>query len=123
MPKTNRKNEIMHCDKAADFDDLTRAIVTVHDAVLTTGEEQGADRWISHSKYRDQLFRMVISQWCQITELRDHYFPWNTDFICRMWIAYRKRSDASKAEIKEKLFRHHDQLAAVELDPDFKLGE
>lgn len=108
-----KQTDLMRCDKAANFDDLMRAVIVVHDTLEQSGSKQGSDKWISHSKYRKQLFSMVVNQWCNVTELGDEYFPWNVDFVCRMYPAYRKRNDDQKAEIKRDLFGHSDQLEAV----------
>lgn len=87
----------------ADPVPLLKAIVLVQERYHCEGKKPGSEHWASDSRvYRPAMIRDVWLEWKDLTG-EDGVFPWHDDFVCEMWIKYRKNTDPVKTNLKELL--------------------
>lgn len=86
--------------KNFDFTDyrfLVASVMDIHDEFETNGRKPGAEHWANETRYyRPQMCELVCGRWCQLTGHDRDEFPFHSDFIVQVWLAFRKDDEKNK---------------------------
>lgn len=79
---------------------LRTAVARAYDHLTEQEMEPGADKWVYHGKWRARLVAVVSGLYSEIDGEDQDAFPFNDDYVVRIYIGIRKLSPDKRLALR-----------------------